>query len=168
MFVARMTAFAVLARDAAISVARFEEAERKVIHSGIGNIAGVLASLNGDLRRMVSMAGTAGYNARNIRAFDSIFLEASDGDQGRRIARSEQPDVIILDLRIPTVDRFTVLQELNVDSRTSVIPVIVSTSLNVNAELKPRIPAGTRVISQNTISRANVSLVLRDATQGVQ
>jgi signal transduction histidine kinase/CheY-like chemotaxis protein len=95
-----------------------------------------------------------------------IFLEASDGDQGLRIARSEQPDVIILDLQMPTVDGFTVLQELNVDGRTSVIPVIVSTSLNVNAELKARIPAGTRVISKNTISRENVSLFLRDATQG--
>jgi signal transduction histidine kinase len=94
-----------------------------------------------------------------------IFLEANGGEDGLRIARNEQPDVIILDLQMPTVDGFTVLQELNVDSRTSVIPVIVSTSLNVNAELKARIPSGTRVISKNTISRENVSLFLRDATQ---
>jgi signal transduction histidine kinase/CheY-like chemotaxis protein len=94
------------------------------------------------------------------------FIEAIDGDVGLKAAREQKPDVIILDLQMPTLDGFTVLQELNADSRTSVTPVIVSTSLNVNAELKARLPAGTRVISKNTISRENVSLFLRDATLG--
>ena len=94
------------------------------------------------------------------------YIEAVDGDVGLKTAREQKPDVIILDLQMPTMDGFTVLQELNADSRTSVTPVIVSTSLNVNAELKARLPAGTRVISKNTISRENVSLFLRDATMG--
>jgi signal transduction histidine kinase/CheY-like chemotaxis protein len=94
------------------------------------------------------------------------FIEAVDGDDGLKIAREQKPDVIILDLQMPTMDGFTVLQELNADSRTSVTPVIVSTSMNVNAELKARLPPGTRVISKNTISRENVSLFLRDATVG--
>lgn len=90
--------------------------------------------------------------------------EATDGGDGLRRARDEQPDVIVLDLQMPNVDGFTVLQELNADGRTSVIPVIVSTSLAVDAELKARLPLGTRVISKNLISRENVSLFLRDAT----
>lgn len=91
-------------------------------------------------------------------------IEAVDGDDGLRQARGGHPDVIVLDLQMPNVDGFTVLQELNADKRTSVIPIIVSTSLAVNAELKARLPAGTRVISKNLISRENVSLFLRDAT----
>jgi signal transduction histidine kinase/CheY-like chemotaxis protein len=94
------------------------------------------------------------------------FIEAVDGDVGLKAAREQKPDVIILDLQMPTMDGFAVLQELGADSRTSVTPVIVSTSMNVNAELKARLPAGTRVISKNTISRENVSLFLRDATVG--
>ena len=66
--------------------------------------------------------------------------------------------------RFGLVDGFTVLQELNADQRTSVIPLIISTSLPVDAELKARLPIGTRVISKNLISRENVSLFLRDAT----
>ena len=92
------------------------------------------------------------------------LIEAADGDEGLRQARNGRPDVIVLDLQMPNVDGFTVLQELNADRRTSVIPVIVSTSLAVNAELKARLPVGTRVISKNLISRENVSLFLRDAT----
>ena len=94
------------------------------------------------------------------------FIEAVDGDDGLKAAREQKPDVIILDLQMPTMDGFTVLQELGADRRTSITPIIVSTSLNVDAELKARLPAGTRVISKNTISRENVSLFLRDATVG--
>jgi signal transduction histidine kinase/CheY-like chemotaxis protein len=91
-------------------------------------------------------------------------FEASDGSDGLHQARNAQPDVIVLDLQMPNVDGFTVLQELHADQRTSIIPVIVSTSLAVDAELKARLPVGTRVISKNLISRENVSLFLRDAT----
>jgi CheY-like chemotaxis protein len=95
-----------------------------------------------------------------------IFTEASGGEEGLRIARGERPDVIILDLQMPAVDGFTVMQELTADERTSTIPIIVSTSMTIDAELKARLPAGTRLISKNTISRENVSLFLRDATRG--
>ncbi len=91
-------------------------------------------------------------------------FEASDGGEGLQQARDTQPDVIVLDLQMPNVDGFTVLQELNADHRTSVIPVIVATSLAVDAELKARLPVGARVISKNLISRDSVSLFLREAT----
>ncbi len=90
-------------------------------------------------------------------------LEASRGDDGLRLAKDERPDVIVLDLQMPNIDGFTVLQQLNADQRTSIIPVVVATSLAVNAELKARLPVGTRLISKNLISRENVSLFLRDA-----
>jgi anti-sigma regulatory factor (Ser/Thr protein kinase) len=59
-------------RGAAVSVARYQPASGRVIYAGVGNVAGVIAS-NGDLRRMVSMPGTAGHNARKIQAFEYPF-----------------------------------------------------------------------------------------------
>jgi anti-sigma regulatory factor (Ser/Thr protein kinase) len=59
-------------RGAAISVARVQPASGKVIYTGIGNVAGALA-VNGEMRRMVSMPGTAGHNARKIQAFEYPF-----------------------------------------------------------------------------------------------
>ena len=90
-------------------------------------------------------------------------LEASNGSDGLRLAKDQRPDVIVLDLNMPNIDGFTVLQELEADQHTSMIPVIVATSLTVNAELKARLPLGTRLISKNLISRENVSLFLREA-----
>jgi signal transduction histidine kinase/CheY-like chemotaxis protein len=90
-------------------------------------------------------------------------LEASNGGDGLRRARDEFPDVIVLDLHMPNIDGFTVLQELGADQRTSMIPIIISTSLAINAELKARLPVGVRLLSKNLISRENVSMFLRDA-----
>jgi anti-sigma regulatory factor (Ser/Thr protein kinase) len=59
-------------RGAAVSIARFQPATGKIIYSGVGNIAGVIAA-NGELKRMVSMPGTAGHNARKIQAFEYPF-----------------------------------------------------------------------------------------------
>lgn len=70
-------------RGAAISIARFDPATRRVVFGGIGNVAGLLSN-NEDLKRMVSMPGTAGHNARKIQAFEYPFerglvILASDG-----------------------------------------------------------------------------------------
>jgi anti-sigma regulatory factor (Ser/Thr protein kinase) len=59
-------------RGAAVSVARFRPEVGKIIYSGVGNVTGVIAA-NGELRRMVSMPGTAGHNARKIQAFEYPF-----------------------------------------------------------------------------------------------
>jgi anti-sigma regulatory factor (Ser/Thr protein kinase) len=59
-------------RGAAVSIARFQPATGKIIYSGIGNVAGVIAA-NGELKRMVSMPGTAGHNARKMQDFEYPF-----------------------------------------------------------------------------------------------
>jgi anti-sigma regulatory factor (Ser/Thr protein kinase) len=59
-------------RGAAVSIARIEPAAAKVTFAGVGNVAGAIAS-GGELKRMVSMPGTAGHNARKIQAFDYPF-----------------------------------------------------------------------------------------------
>lgn len=59
-------------RGAAVSIARFDAPTRKIVFSGIGNVAG-MTSVAGETRRMVSMPGTAGFNARKIQSFDYPF-----------------------------------------------------------------------------------------------
>ena len=95
------------------------------------------------------------------------FMEADGGEQGLKLAREKQPDVIILDLQMPAVDGFTVLQQLGADERTSAIPVVVSTSMTIDTTLRARLPDHVRLISKNAISRESVSSFLRDAVQSI-
>jgi CheY-like chemotaxis protein len=59
------------------------------------------------------------------------LLPAYDGEQGLILARSEHPDVVLLDLLMPGMSGFEVLEALRADVRTSAIPVIVLTAKDV-------------------------------------
>ncbi len=59
------------------------------------------------------------------------LLPAYDGEQGLILARSEHPDVVLLDLLMPGTSGFEVLEALRADVRTSAIPVIVLTAKDV-------------------------------------
>jgi two-component system, sensor histidine kinase and response regulator len=55
-------------------------------------------------------------------------LTALNGPDGLAIARAERPDLILLDLAMPGMDGFEVLERLRQDRLTSRIPVIVLTA----------------------------------------
>jgi len=48
-----------------------------------------------------------------------------DGEEGLRMATEEKPDFIYLDLRLPGLDGFEVLERLRGDPATMLIPVII-------------------------------------------
>ena len=60
----------------------------------------------------------AGYNVR----------EARDGKECLTIARNESPDLIVMDLSMPVLDGWGVLQELKADERTLAIPCMAVTA----------------------------------------
>ena len=51
-------------------------------------------------------------------------LLATDGQNGIRLAREEQPDLILMDLSIPVVDGWEATRILKLDESTRTIPVI--------------------------------------------
>ena len=55
-------------------------------------------------------------------------LDAPDGETALRIARDDSPDLIFLDLMMPVMDGWDVLQRLKEDEATSRIPVILLTA----------------------------------------
>lgn len=56
---------------------------------------------------------------------DVEFLTASSGEQALRVAREKRPDLITLDIRLPDLDGFEVLQLLKRDAETADIPVVI-------------------------------------------
>jgi DNA-binding response OmpR family regulator len=71
----------------------------------------------------------------NLEAEGMDVLEAADGPSGLEKARSETPDVILLDVMMPGLDGWRVAEELLDDERTERIPIIF---LTARAELRDR------------------------------
>jgi CheY-like chemotaxis protein len=53
------------------------------------------------------------------------FVEASDGVEALELAKSEKPDVVVLDLMIPGLSGLDVLAELRADENGNRVPVVV-------------------------------------------
>ena len=62
---------------------------------------------------------------------------AHDGEEGLKLAERERPDLIYLDLRLPKLDGFQVLERLRSGPSTSVIPVVILTNYG-EPELRER------------------------------
>src|SRR5207237_4216109 len=71
----------------------------------------------------------------NLEAEGMEGLEAADGPSGLEKARSEKPDVILLDVMMPGLDGWRVAEELLDDDRTTGIPIVF---LTARAELRDR------------------------------
>jgi DNA-binding response OmpR family regulator len=52
-------------------------------------------------------------------------IMAKDGEEGLRLAREVDPDIVFLDIRLPKVDGFSVLEGLRAADRTRNVPVVI-------------------------------------------
>ncbi len=55
---------------------------------------------------------------------DYQVMAAISGEQGLKSAQSKQPDLILLDIQMPVMNGFEVLQQLKSDTQTASIPVV--------------------------------------------
>jgi len=63
-----------------------------------------------------------------LEANNYEVLSASDGQEGLNKARSEKPDLIILDLMLPKLDGYRVCRMLKFDESYKAIPIIMFTA----------------------------------------
>ena len=73
---------------------------------------------------------------KDLRQFSTWLLEAegykviqaADGDEGLKVARQYQPDLVLLDIRLPESDAWTVLEEIKNTPELADIPVVIFTA----------------------------------------
>jgi two-component system, cell cycle response regulator DivK len=56
------------------------------------------------------------------------MIEAQDGEAGVRIAVSERPDLILMDIQLPLLDGYEATRRIKADPALCAIPIIVVTS----------------------------------------
>ena len=72
------------------------------------------------------------------------FASAVDGDEGVKKAKSEKPDLILLDLMLPGKNGYNVLLDLSKSEELKKIPVIVLTVLDSEYSLETCKLAGAK------------------------
>lgn len=70
----------------------------------------------------------------NLQQRGHELLEASTGSLALELAREQHPDVIVLDLMLPGMTGYEVLETLKGEVQTSDIPVLVLTAKSLRAD----------------------------------
>jgi CheY-like chemotaxis protein len=71
-----------------------------------------------------------------------LVFEAADGSEALRSAREFLPDLIILDLHMPVLDGFGVLEELRLDQRFAATPIVALTASAMQGDRERALTAG--------------------------
>lgn len=90
------------------------------------------------------------------------ILEAASGQEGLVLAENEQPTAILLDLEMPEVSGFDVIDRLKRNPMTQSIPVIIHSAKQLDAETQMALAKQSIAIVSKEVSQA-ASAQLRDA-----
>jgi CheY-like chemotaxis protein len=106
-----------------------------VKQEGIGNVTKVLYVEHNDdnlymLKTRLELLG------------DFEVLAAEDSDKGCKLAVTERPDVILMDLEMPVTDRWESVRRLKKDPQTRDIPIIGMSAYALASEREEAIATG--------------------------
>ncbi|XOU94471.1 MAG: response regulator transcription factor [Candidatus Kerfeldbacteria bacterium] len=78
----------------------------------------------------------------NLEGFDVKL--ADDGEKGLKLVKSEQPDLVLLDIILPKMSGFDVLKDIKANKDTKDLPVILLTNLGQREDVQKGIKLGAK------------------------
>jgi two-component system, cell cycle response regulator DivK len=85
-----------------------------------------------NLKLVRDVLGHAGYRV----------LEAADAERGIALARSQRPDIVLMDIQLPGIDGVEALGRLRADPATAGIPVVALTAFAMKDDRERLLAAG--------------------------
>ncbi len=80
-------------------------------------------------------------NELNMKLFNDLLqangydtLQANDGFQAMELTRNHRPDLILMDIKLPTISGLEVVKQLKGDEDTADIPVIAVTAFAMKGD----------------------------------
>ena len=89
----------------------------------------------------------------SLRHHGYQVITATNGLEGLRKARSESPDMVILDVMLPGLDGFEVCHRLHDDAETSNIPVIMLSAKGQDSDKTSALSVGAREFFAKPVDR---------------
>jgi two-component system, cell cycle response regulator DivK len=81
---------------------------------------------------------------------------ATDGAQGIELARSMQPDLIVMDVGLPVVDGLEATRQLKAEARTSPIPIVALTANAMPGDQEKALAAGCEAYDTKPVDIARL------------
>ena len=98
------------------------------------------------------------------RGYDVVV--AMDGQEGVDKARSEQPDVILLDMNLPVMDGWTAAGHIKKDPSTARVPIIALTAHAMSGDHDKAIAAGCDDYHAKPVDFSRLLLQIEAVTGG--
>ena len=80
--------------------------------------------------------------SRRLQRKGYEVISAIDGEKGVIMARTEHPDLILMDLSLPVLDGYEATRQLKSDPKTQVIPIIALTAHAMVGDREKAVAAG--------------------------
>src|SRR5262245_53191662 len=95
------------------------------------------------------------------RVGDFEVLAAEDSEKGCKFAATEHPDVILMDLEMPVVDRWEPVRTLKTDPQTRDIPIIGMSAYALDSERDQAIAMGCDEFDVKPIEFESLLAIIR-------
>lgn len=92
--------------------------------------------------------------AKKLSAQDGTLLQAKSGQEAFTILENEQPDIIMLDILLPGMNGYEILEKIKGDSKTATIPVVILSNFGQTSEVEK----GLRMGASKYIVKATLTL----------
>jgi two-component system cell cycle response regulator DivK len=69
-----------------------------------------------------------------LSAAGYVLIEAVDGREGVKLARSERPDLILMDIQLPVLDGYEATRQIRAIGELKSIPIIAVTSYALSGD----------------------------------
>jgi two-component system, cell cycle response regulator DivK len=77
-----------------------------------------------------------------LHAFGHTVIEASNGEDGLNLIRSECPDLVVCDIHLPRRDGYSIIESIRSDPVLRQIPIVAVTALSMVGDRSHIVSAG--------------------------
>ena len=104
--------------------------------------------------------------AARIDGLASTVIRAYGGREAIAVAREERPDLIVLDLMMPDVNGFDVVDALHHSTDLARIPILIVTSKEITVDDRDKLDASVTILEKTELDRERFVLEVRRAMSG--
>jgi CheY-like chemotaxis protein len=99
--------------------------------------------------------------SRRLARLGYVVITAVNGRDAVESARSESPNLILMDVCMPEMDGIEATKQLKADDRTAHIPIIALTALNTAVDVRRAVQAGCDGYETKPVNLTRLNLKIR-------